>query len=88
MALAGTYPLLDEDGGKFASYCLTGSIHGAFHGDAVKFGWQGNDEMKPANTDSWAELLDDGSLEGVICLRRRHLIHRDSLKDFFNSLLD
>ena len=68
MALAGAYILFDEDGGEFAFDCLTGSIHGACHGDTVEFGWHGNDEMEPANGDGWAELHDDGSLEGEICL--------------------
>src|SRR6266700_7087544 len=30
--------------------------------------WQGNDEMEPAKGDGWAELQNDGSLEGEICL--------------------
>ena len=44
-----------------------GSIHGTCHGDAVKFGWQGNDVMEPVEGDGWAEK-DGGSLEGEICL--------------------
>ncbi|WGS22557.1 MULTISPECIES: hypothetical protein [unclassified Bradyrhizobium] len=89
MAVAGAYILFDKDGGEFAFDCLTGSIHGACHGDAVEFGWQGNDEMEPAEGDGWAELKDDGSLEGEICLLNgaKHPIHRTSFKDFFNSLL-
>jgi hypothetical protein len=57
-------------GGEFAFDCLTGFIHGACHGETVEFGWQGNDEMEPAEGegDGWAELYDDGSLEGEICL--------------------
>jgi hypothetical protein len=69
MAGAGAFILFDEDGGEFAFDCLTGCIHGACDGDAVQFGWQGNDEMEPANGDGRAELRDDGSLEGEICLR-------------------
>ena len=68
MAVAGAYILFDEDGGEFAFDCLTGSIHGSCHGDAVQFNWEGNDEMEPANGDGWAELQDDGSLNGEICL--------------------
>lgn len=68
MASAGAYIQFDEDGGEFALDCLTGSIHGACHGDAVEFGCQGNDEMEPANGDGWAELQDDGSLLGEISL--------------------
>lgn len=51
MAVAGAYILFDDDGGEFAFDCLTGCIHGACDGDAVQFGWQGNDEMEPANGD-------------------------------------
>jgi hypothetical protein len=68
IAKAGAYILFDEDGGEFAFDCLTGCIRGACDGDAVQFGWQGNDEMEPANGDGWAELRDDDSLEGEICL--------------------
>ncbi|WP_338690507.1 hypothetical protein V5279_29190 [Bradyrhizobium sp. 26S5] len=38
------------------------------HSAAIEFGWQGNDEMEPAEGDGWAELKDDGSLEREICL--------------------
>ena len=68
MAVAGGYILFDEVGGEFAFDCLTGSIHGSCDGDAVQFSWEGNDEMEPASGDGWAELQDDGSLEGEICL--------------------
>ena len=56
MALASAYMLFNEVGGEFAFDCLTGSIPGVRHGDAVEFGWLGNDEMKPAEGDGWAEL--------------------------------
>jgi hypothetical protein len=68
MAVAGAYILFDKVGGEFAVDCLTGSIHGSCDGDAVQFSWEGNDEMEPASSDGWAELQDDGSLEGEICL--------------------
>jgi hypothetical protein len=68
MAVPGAYILLDQDGGEFAFDCLTGSISGACEGDAIEFSWQGNDEMEPASGDGWAELQDDGSLEGEISL--------------------
>lgn len=57
--------------------------------DAVEFGWQGNDEMEPANGDGWAELQEEGSLEGEICP-----LNGDNIpfaarrsKSFFYSLL-
>jgi hypothetical protein len=68
MALSGAYILFGKNGGAFAFDCLTGSIHGVCEGDAVEFTWQGNDEMEPASGRGWAELQDDGSLEGEICL--------------------
>jgi|GEM_PF-5686055 len=68
MALADAYILFDTDGGGFAIDCLAGSIQGACDGDAVEFGWQGNNEMEPAEGDGWAALRDDGSLDGEIRL--------------------
>jgi hypothetical protein len=68
MAVTGACILLDEVGGEFALDCLTGSIHGSCDSDAVQFTWEGNDEMEPAIGDGWAELQDDGSLQGEICL--------------------
>jgi hypothetical protein len=89
MAVAGAYILFGEVGGEFAFDCLTGAIHGSCDADAVQFSWQGNDEMEPASGDGWAELQDDGSIEGenLPRQRRRHPIHRASFEDFFNSLL-
>ncbi|MEH2513894.1 hypothetical protein V1291_005248 [Nitrobacteraceae bacterium AZCC 1564] len=89
MALAGAYILFDEAGGEFAFDCLTGSIHGACHGDTVEFGWQGKRRNGASRGDGWAELKDDGSLEGEICLLNGDNIpiHRAPFKDFFNSLL-
>jgi hypothetical protein len=68
MAVMGAYILFDDGGGEFALDCLTGSIHGACEGDAVEFSWEGSDEMEPASGDGWAELREDGFLEGEICL--------------------
>lgn len=68
MTLAGAYIQFGEEGGEFVIDCLTGSIHSTCEGDDVAFDWQGNDEMEPANGNGWAELHDDGSLEGEISL--------------------
>lgn len=68
MAVAGAYILFDDVGGEFAFDCLTGSIHRSCDGDAVQFSWERNDEMEPASGDGWAELQQDGSLKGEICL--------------------
>nr|WP_244553599.1 hypothetical protein [Nitrobacter vulgaris] len=58
MALAGAYTLFDVAGCEFALDCCTGSIHRACLGDTVEL----------AEGDGWAELKDDSSLEGEICL--------------------
>jgi hypothetical protein len=68
MAGPGSYILFAEDGGEFALDCLTGSIHGRCEGNAVEFTWDGSDEMERASGRGWAELLDNGSLEGEICI--------------------
>jgi hypothetical protein len=68
MAGPDSYIRFAEDGGEFALDCLTGSIQGRCEGDAVAFTWDGGDEMEPASGHGWAEMLDDGSLEGEICL--------------------
>jgi len=68
MAVAGAYIYFGKAGGEFAFDCLTGSIHGACDGNDVEFRWEGNDEMEPASGDGWAELQENGSLEGEISL--------------------
>lgn len=68
MAGAGSYILFDANGGAFVLDCLTGSIHGRCEGDAVEFTWDGNDEMDEASGHGWAELKQDGTLEGEISL--------------------
>ena len=67
-AVRGAYILFGQDGGEFAFDWLTGSFHGACKGYAVEFACDGNDEMEEARGRGWAELLDDGSLQGEICL--------------------
>jgi hypothetical protein len=90
MAAPGAYILFDRDGGEFAFDCLTGSILGACNGDVVEFSWNGNDEMEPASGEGWAELQDDGSLQGrdLPPERRRYPLRRSSIDYFFNSLLE
>lgn len=68
MSLPGAYIQFDASGGEFAIDCLTGTIDGTCEGDAAEFDWQGNDEMEPANGDGGAELQNDGTLKGEICL--------------------
>ena len=59
--------LFDKSGGTFAFGCVTGAIHGTVEGDSVEFTWSGNDEMDEASGTGWAELQEDGTLEGQIC---------------------
>lgn len=68
MAGLDSYILFAEDGGEFALDCLTGAIHGGCDGDAIEFTWDGSDEMEPTKGHGWAEKLDNGSLEGEICI--------------------
>jgi hypothetical protein len=88
MAGPGAYILFGKTGGEFAFDCLTGSIHGACDGNTVEFSWTGNDEMEPASGDGWAELQEDGSLEGEISLHNGDdVLHRSPIDDFFSRLL-
>ena len=61
------YILFGKTGGEFAFGCVTGVIYGTCEGDAVEFTGDGNDEMDQASGHGWADLQDDGSLEGEIC---------------------
>jgi hypothetical protein len=47
--------------------CVTGAIHGSCEGDAVEVTWQGNNEMDHDSGHGWADLQNDGTLEGEIC---------------------
>lgn len=68
MDVTDAYIQFDDEGGAFVIDCLAGAVDAACDGDAIEFDWQGNDEMEPANGDGWAELQNDGSLEGEISL--------------------
>ena len=68
MSGRGSYILFDNQGGEFVLDCLTGSIYGTCEGGAVEFEWSGNNEMDEASGDGWAELREDGTLEGEISL--------------------
>jgi hypothetical protein len=60
------YILFSNTGGEFAFGCVTGAIHGSCDGSAVEFTWEGNDEMQHAAGHGWADLEDNGTLEGEI----------------------
>ena len=63
------YILFDMSGSEFPFGCVTGAIHGVVEGDSIEFTWYGNDEMHEACGDGWAELREDGTLEGQICFQ-------------------
>jgi hypothetical protein len=66
MVTPGSYLLFEERESEFVLDCLTGSIYGTCEGEAVEFDWSGNDEMDEASGNGWAELQQDGSIEGEI----------------------
>jgi len=68
MVTPGSYLRFDENGGEFVLDCLTGSIYGTCEGETIEFEWSGNDEMDEASGEGWAELQQDGSLQGEITL--------------------
>src|SRR5258708_16594080 len=49
---------------KFAS--AVAGLHCTLFADAADFTWQGSDEMDPVSGDGWAELDDDGTINGEI----------------------
>ena len=61
------YILFGKSGGKFSFGCVTGAIQGTVDGNSVEFSWSGNDEMDEASGNGWAELQEDGTLQGQIC---------------------
>jgi hypothetical protein len=63
------YILFSKSGGEFAFGCVMGAIDGIVEGNSVEFTWSGNDEMDEANGNGWAELQQDGTLEGQICFQ-------------------
>ncbi len=58
--------LFEATVGEFAFECVTGAFAGGGDHAAVKFDWNGNDEMDEACGSEWAEIQADGSLQGKI----------------------
>jgi len=52
--------------GEFKFGCVVGDLDCTLFADAVDFTWQGFDEMDPVFGDGWAELDDDGTINGEI----------------------
>jgi hypothetical protein len=63
------YILFGKAGGTFAFGCVTATIHEMAEGDAVDVTWSGSAESDEASGDGWAELKEDGTLEGQICFQ-------------------
>ena len=60
------YILFGSATGEFAFGCVTGSFPGGADTNAVRFDWEGNDEMDEVRGDGWAQLDPDGFLSGEI----------------------
>ena len=52
--------------GEFKFGCVVGGLDCTLFADAADFTWQGSDEMDPVCGDGWAELDDDGTINGEI----------------------
>lgn len=61
------YLRIDADGtGEMAFGALTASVDGGFTPSGVDFDWNGADEGDQVSGTGWADLRDDGRLEGEI----------------------
>lgn len=61
------YLRIDADGtGEMAFGALTASVDGGFTPSGVDFDWNGADEGDQVSGTGWADLRDDGWLEGEI----------------------
>jgi hypothetical protein len=61
------YLRIDADGtGEMAFGALTASVAGGFTPSGVDFDWNGADEGDQVTGTGWADLRDDGWLEGEI----------------------
>jgi hypothetical protein len=52
--------------GEFKFGCVVGGLDCTLYADAAEFTWEGNDEMDPVSGDGWAELDQDGTINGEI----------------------
>lgn len=55
-----------QGGGEFVFGCVYGSLDSAYARESIHFTWYGSDEKDEVHGDGYAELEDDGSLEGEI----------------------
>src|SRR6266487_4410106 len=63
--------------GEFKFGCVVGGLDCTLYTDAAEFTWQGHDEMDPASGDGWAELDNDGTINGEISF---HLADESTFK--------
>jgi len=52
--------------GEFKFGCVVGGLDCTLYTDAAEFTWEGSDEMDRVSGDGWAELDDDGTINGEI----------------------
>lgn len=52
--------------GEFKFGCVLGGLNCTLYTDAAEFTWEGSDEMDRVSGDGWAELDDDGTINGEI----------------------
>lgn len=56
----------DQGGGEFRFGAVTGTLDCSYAKASIHFNWEVSDEMDEASGQGWAELQDDGSLNGEI----------------------
>ncbi|MDG5973024.1 hypothetical protein JAGODDHD_03794 (plasmid) [Sphingomonas paucimobilis] len=58
---------IDPDGtGEMACGALTAAVNAGFTTSGIEFDWNGSDEGDQIQGNGWADLCEDGSLEGEI----------------------
>ncbi len=62
----GYFAFDDEGSGEFRFGAVTGVLDCGYATASIHFTWEGNDEMDEASGDGYAELQDNGSLNGKI----------------------
>jgi hypothetical protein len=61
------YIVFDDEGdGEFRFGAVTGALDCSYAKASIHFTWEGSDEMDEESGDGYAELQDDGSLNGEI----------------------
>jgi hypothetical protein len=66
----GTIAFDDHGCGEFRFGAVNGGLDCSYAERSIAFTWSGYDEMDEASGDGWAELEDDGAIEGEIAFHR------------------